>query len=186
MNKTRLVIVNGYPRSGKDTFVRLVREHGAENLPRFFMKSISTVDIIKDIASDYLGWNGDKTPYWREKLSNMKDFFDKEFGLSLQSIKSELYKIDSLSYYIPKVLCVMVREPEQIACIVNMMNSEYSNSVECITVCVNRDLCDKSQINHADKNVEGYLYDVYINNNGTLKDLKKSAEGFLKHIMEGK
>lgn len=186
MNKIKLIIINGYPRSGKDTFVGLIGEYMNENLPQSYIKSMSTVDVIKNIAENYLGWDGDKTSYWREKLSNMKDFFDKEFDLSLLSIKSELDNLKSLSYYTPRVLSVMIREPEQITSVVDMIDSEYSDSVECSVVFMNRDSCDKSQMNHADRNVENYLYDVHINNNGTLEDLKKKVEYFIKYIMEGK
>ena len=34
--------------------------------------------------------------------------------------------------------------------------------------------------NHADANVNNYVYDYYINNNGTLDDLKKLTKEFIQ------
>ena len=62
-----VVIVNGFPRSGKDTFVNFCKEKlGA------FGVSVSTVDFVKYLAAQS-GWDGSKTPENRKFLSDLKD-----------------------------------------------------------------------------------------------------------------
>ena len=64
-----LIIINGPPRAGKDTFVEMCEEAGA----RCF--NLSTINYIKDLAEE-LGWDGTKTPKNRKFLSDwMKGCF---------------------------------------------------------------------------------------------------------------
>ena len=63
-------IINGAPRSGKDTLVDMFEEYLNMRLDNF-----STVDFVKDIAARYGGWDGRKTPKDRKFLSDLKDLF---------------------------------------------------------------------------------------------------------------
>lgn len=184
MNKTKVIIINGYPRSGKDTFAEYIccladKKYDVETL------KYSTVDTIKEIAHDFLDWNGEKTAYWRDKLSKMKDFFELEFKLSeseiIKIINSSKEDVGSNGF----LFTVMIREPKQIEQTVGLINQLYSD-VDCFTVFIDRNLADKSHDNHADANVSDYNYDFVIYNNEGLDEFKKESKKFLKKIMGDK
>ena len=78
-----LVIVNGHPRSGKDTFIDYIVDNSVfDNTHRV---SHSTIDTPKTIAM-IMGWDGEKTPEIRLQLSNLKDFLTKKFDLPFKEI----------------------------------------------------------------------------------------------------
>ena len=53
----RIVVINGMPRSGKDTFVGMCQEIIGEKR----CLNVSTVDFVKEVAA-YCGWDKTKTP----------------------------------------------------------------------------------------------------------------------------
>ena len=67
MSNIQYIIVGGFPRSGKSTFVSYCREILGEN----YTLDISTVDLVKSLAVK-AGWDGTKTPKNRKFLSDLK------------------------------------------------------------------------------------------------------------------
>ena len=63
----KVVVINGAMTSGKDTFCEFCKDYRGN-----YIASISTVDYIKEIASN-VGWDGKKTPEARKFLSDLKD-----------------------------------------------------------------------------------------------------------------
>lgn len=53
-----IYVINGAPRSGKDTFCSMAAKFMGEGYVRVY----STVDCVKTIAATAFGWNGEKTP----------------------------------------------------------------------------------------------------------------------------
>jgi len=62
----KIIVINGSPQSGKDTFIDSLREL---NLIKVF--NLSSVDKIKDSAK-FLGWSGFKDDQSRKFLSDLK------------------------------------------------------------------------------------------------------------------
>ena len=175
MGKVNVVIVNGYPRAGKDTFVnfclRELKEYGY---------AISTVDSIKEIAYK-AGWDGEKTPEARKALSDLKDIFSKWLDLSYNDIKKKIryiegeanaYGLNPNKFF----LFVHSREPEEIARFVNDFNAA--------TVFIDRPQEETEYSNHADEKVENYEYDFIISNDGSLSQLQTNAKLFLAQIKD--
>ena len=77
-----VIIVNGKPRAGKDTFAQLLNQY--ENVYK-----ISSIDKIKQIAID-CGWSGKKTEKDRKFLSDLKmlvsDYSDVIFDGMLEKV----------------------------------------------------------------------------------------------------
>lgn len=169
MKDTKMVILNGLPTSGKDTFVELCQKHTP-----YIICHISTITPIKGIAQ-ILGWNGEKNFKYRKFLSDLKDLCTETFDTSFNYIKTEyeIAKEENIDF-----LFVDCREPKEIERL-----KQYFNAV---TVCIDarERLNELKTSNHADTNVYNYHYDYYIENNSTIEDLTKSAELFV-NILKG-
>lgn len=171
MDRVNVIIVNGIPRAGKDSFVNFCLEELG-----YYGHAISTVDFIKKIAYN-VGWDGQKTPEARKALSDLKDIFSTWLDASYNNIKKAIegLEYEAVTYDLPKsnfFLFVHSREPQEIARFVKDFNA--------ITVYIKRPNFEgEQQFNHADLNTDQYEYDYEVINGGTLKDLKELAKTFL-------
>ena len=62
----KIICVNGYARSGKDTFCNFAFYH------RGLVYTYSTIDEVKKLAKK-IGWDGEKDAKGRKFLSDLKD-----------------------------------------------------------------------------------------------------------------
>lgn len=167
----KVFIVNGYPGSGKSTFVKFCQEEIGENL----CKDLSTVDLVKQLAYE-CGWNGEKTPENRKFLSDLKDLLTEWNDIPYKDIANTIRIFeDELIAYIGSTagsfVFVQCREPQEIQKFVDRLGAQ--------TIFV-RGNHEKTLSNHADKLVEDFEYDYYIDNYGTLDDLREKAIKFVK------
>ena len=170
----KVVIINGYPQSGKSTFVDMCKKSRKK-----ICFEISTVDYIKELAKE-LGWDGTKTPKNRKFLSDLKDLLAEWNDIPYQKVAKEIRIIKTQTKLYGGecedfVVFIHCREPEEIA--------RFKQDFDATTVIVKRDASvEKEQFNHADLEVENFNYDVTILNNGTLDHLKLAAECFLEKL----
>ena len=68
MTGLKIVIVNGAPGSGKTSFESFCQDKMGD-----YCQIRSTVDLVKEIALFYTGWNGEKDLKSRKFLSDLKD-----------------------------------------------------------------------------------------------------------------
>lgn len=166
-------IINGRPRSGKDTFVNFcLEELGA------FGKLISTVDFVKEIAAR-CGWDKTKTPKNRKFLSDLKDLLtnwgDVPYKKTLQEIDMFKFDLDYWDVSDKGVVFIMCREPKEI--------ERFERELNAKSVLIQRASVEfEQQSNHADSEVLNHKYDYIIENNGTIDELKEKAKGFLKNL----
>lgn len=175
MNPLYVIMVNGYPESGKDTFVEFCNDSYINH---------STVDTIKRIATE-MGWSGNKTKYNRDMLSALKDFYGEWFDGPFQEIKSLV--LQELTYGDVKVdfIFVHAREPEEIERVKVWCDSV--EGVKCYTVFIKRDeVMGGMHNNHADAQVEDYIYDCYLNNNLDLEHFENLSLDFFEDVLNGK
>ena len=166
-------IINGRPRSGKDTFVNFcLEELGA------FGKLISTVDFVKKIATE-CGWDGTKDLKNRKFLSDLKDLLtnwgDVPYKKTLQEI--DMFKFDLDCWNVPDkgVVFIMCREPKEI--------ERFERELNAKSLLIRRASVEfEQQSNHADSEVLNHKYDYIIENNGTIDELKEKAKEFLKNL----
>lgn len=177
-----IVVVNGAPRAGKDTFCEMVQRLMEEKVGPYSCKIISTVDFVKGIAK-FCGWNGQKNPKDRKFLSDLKDILTqwddipyKDVINSYEGMK-EVWK--QLGYKEGKCLYfIMCREPEEI--------QKFVDRIGARTLIIEKgEVNEQIQSNHADANVHNYNYNTYIHNEGTLKDLEKIAYKFTDLFLKG-
>lgn len=155
----KIYIINGPAGSGKDTFVELYSEISINTV-----HNISSVDKVKE-AAKILGWNSIKDEIGRKFLSDLKD-------LSTNSYDGPYNYVMNFINSTKDTVFVHIREPSEIEKIRRKFPS-------CKTIFINRNTEIKFN-NHADRNVENYQYDYYINNDGTIRDLKETIKNFIE------
>lgn len=173
----KIFIVNGYPESGKDTFIDMCLEYLGNNGFKY-----STIDAVKEYAKQ-IGWDGKKDDRGRALLSDLKNALEKYNNFSHINVREFIGRTlytgakngESLDNY---VFFIIVREPEQIRALLN----EYKNSKSII---IKRDAVEKREYsNDADRKVELFTYDYTVYNTGTLKNLKEMAAKFLEETLK--
>ena len=159
----KIFIINGSGGVGKDTFVELVSQF-------FPVVNFSSVHKVKEIAIE-IGWDGkSKTEKDRKFLSDLKLLTGNYCDMPFQSMKEQVDKFNEDKK--DNVLFLHIREPEEIKRAVKEFNAK--------TILVTRNSVEQIMSNMADANVYNYEYDYTIHNDGTIEDLKKVAEQFVK------
>lgn len=161
-----IVIINGLPRAGKDTFVELCGEFCE-------CANVSTIEPAKE-ALKMLGWNGEKTPEIRKFLSDVKDMAEQCFHTSERYLDEVLPPLKN----IVDIVFIHCREPQQIDALCAKYNA--------ITLYINADcrlkLNKNDLTNHADRDVANYNYDLTIYNNEDLDALRAQAKTFIEQL----
>lgn len=169
----QVFIINGNGGVGKDAFI--------EVLNNLFWKeciigNYSSIDKVKEIAKA-VGWDGSKTERNRKFLNDLKMLTIAFNDMPLNDIKKYTNNFMS-NGNTNRILFLHVREPEEIAKAVNEFK-EYNAKA----ILIKRDSVKHIVSNMADGNVYDYDYDIVINNNGTLIELRNKAECFYKDLL---
>lgn len=166
----KVVIINGKPLSGKDTFVKM-----CENIYPVIL-NVSTVDFVKEVAA-FCGWNGEKTPNNRMFLAKLKDLLTEWNNLPMKKINDAIRRfhnnMEGFGYTSDEmVVFIHCREPEEITKLVEKYNGR--------SLLIRRDAVENAEAsNEADKNVFNFEYDDVVDNNGTLDELQDKAREYL-------
>ena len=163
MNNT-IIIINGNGGVGKDEFVKQCQVINSK------VMNYSSINFAKKIAKE-CGWNGAKTEKDRKFLSDLKDLLTEYDDVPLKDMKRFVNACKK------KYVFLHMREPSEI--------EKCAKEFNAITLLVRNNRVPNITTNHADKDVENFEYDYIIENNGSLEDLKDSAETFLKEISNG-
>ncbi len=157
MNK-QIFVINGSGGVGKDTFVEMVGRFAP-------VMNYSAIDKVKELARQ-IGWKGGKSERDRKFLSDLKrltiDYCDMPFRDLSEKVQA--FRADGEHEF----LFLHVREPEEIRKCVDAFGAR--------TVLVTRDSVKPIVSNDSDSRVADYSYHYVIRNDGTLYDLKKTAE----------
>ena len=159
-----IIIINGTGGAGKDTFVSFCSE--VEKV-----LNISTVDKVKEAAKILVGWNGEKDEVSRKLLVDLKklsiEYNDAPTRYILE-MANEFKKTDD------KLMFVHIREAEEIEKAKKLLNAK--------TLLITNPRVKIITSNDSDGKVNEYKYDYYIENDGTLEDLKNKAFRFTKEL----
>ena len=167
----KIIIINGYPRSGKDTFIDIC-------MPYASLEACSIIDAVKIVAEE-AGWNGGKEPKDRKFLCDLKDLLTDYNDFPLKCV-FDFTADTKTSYPAPDLLFITMRQPSDIW----RFKRKYP---EAITIFIERDEAkaayqESEVLNAADSGVEDWNYDYYISNNGSIEDLDEAAKTFLKEL----
>ena len=159
----QIIIINGFARSGKDSLALFLKQHYKRHGIKTLI--VSSVEDVK-LAASILGWDGTKTPENRNALSDLKDLATKYWDGPFKMMSSYIKEITN-----NECLIFFIREPKEIGRMVEVYPG-------ILTILINRDNHESAD-NHADTNVLNYKYDCIIDNNRSLDDLSKEAEGIV-------
>lgn len=168
-----VVIVNGYPESGKDEFIIQSRRD-------FNIWHHSTIDVCKDICESY-GWSGEKTDESRAMLADLKQWYVKYLDGVFRDFKTVVAW--AKKFYNYDFLYVVSREGSEIN------RFRYwcdKNGHKCVYLFVKKGE-PRDYGNNADNDVmKGAIPDIIINNNGTIPDLREQAKTVLFDLLDGR
>lgn len=170
-----IVIVNGYPRSGKDTFV----DFAGEYFTRLGWKAyaMSSIDFIKKITSDNGISEEPKTPEKRALWADLKAAFEKYDRLVS---RKTMARMQDQMFACPRekqIGFIHVREPDSITFMKTLATDEF------VTIFIDRLAAERVTSNTSDMEVENFTYDHIIQNNSDLDALKLIAQRFAHEIV---
>lgn len=170
---TTVLIINGAPRSGKDTLIEIIgKEYSCINY--------SSIAWIKDIAKQ-MGWEGGKTPRDRKFLAQLKDISTKYNNGPFYKIIDNLMRAKEGRY---RFFCVCVREPDEIAKLLYWCNvNEIPVASVCVRNCKAEKEAFKTAENSADTEFLNFSYQYQVYNNGTLEAFEYSVSGLVETII---
>lgn len=167
MDNKYILIINGYPRSGKDTFCNILTK-----ISSFPVFTASWVDKIKIIAPSY-GWDGKKDFKGRKLLADLTDNNGEECFEFIVNKEETISNAKNSFIY-----CVHARRPDDIEKLVNFYSKP---GYKVITICVRREIIENiSQSNTADSEVLDYFYDYHISNDYENKDWREEFKENIK------
>lgn len=179
--RTKVIIINGAPQSGKDTFANLAGEYCDLNeIANVF--NLSSVEPIKDMLEAF-GWDGEKTDDVRNIISNIKKIW-----ISAQNGPTMFLMHNILQFHMAhtgedNIIFCHVREPEEIDKIKNAIAGMDTMGIDIMTMFIirnngtNENACDSDN----PKLISKYSYDKIIYNN---EDLAKYDEKICSFIEE--
>lgn len=167
--------MNGYPGSGKDTFMELAAE-------KFRCYQHSTIDVCKEVA-ETLGWDGEKDDHNRAMLVDLKKWYIKYFDGVFRDFIHEVNWADegtSLEY---DFFFTASRESAEIERIRDWCSS---NGYKCVYIFMDRNT-ERDYGNESDNNVmNGAIPNVYFNNKEDMVNLQERAIDLLSDILSDK
>lgn len=167
-SKVIVIVVNGYPGSGKTTMELAIKNYLENKIPVYIHSSIQD---IKEIAT-LIGWDGTKDEKSRKFLSDLKKLLNDYNDFTLQKL-NKFYNILKTKHR-ESLLFIDCREPEEI--------DKLVKKFDAVTLCIKRSSCENLNFsNDSDKNVNNYNYDYYIYNNETIDNFKENS---IKTILE--
>lgn len=167
MINKQIVVINGSGGVGKDTFVGLVSELLNDRVLNY-----SSVSAIKLLASE-MGWNGEKREKDRKFLSDLKYLCSEYNDLPFKCMRKEIESFMNDDRF--DILFLHIREPNEIQRVVNEFNAK--------AILIINNAVDDISSNSADAGVYDYPYDCYIDNSGTIDELRESAETFINSLI---
>lgn len=162
--KKNIIVINGSGGVGKDTFVSICSE---------FKKvlNISTVDKVKEAANILVDWNGDKDEKYRKLLVDLKklsiEYNDAPTNYICKKAEEFMKSDDELMF-------IHIREGYEI--------DKVKKLLPIKTLLITNPNIELIISNASDKKVTEYKYDYYIDNNGTIDDLRLKALDFVKKL----
>lgn len=164
-----VILINGSGGVGKDTVCAL-----AGRVWR--VRNLSSIAPILELARA-AGWDGNKTPAARLFLSTLKQactaFNDLPFRYCMEQVEAFRQSTDEL-------LFLHVREPHELA------RLQRAIGASCRAMLVRRPAFEQARGalgNPSDDGVAQYPYDGVLDNDGSLDDLARKVEPFLRTLL---
>lgn len=162
-----IFILNGSPRSGKDTFCTLIEKYGV-------VKHFSYVDFTRTMLDKmHIDYNK-KTDKDRQLLETINNALETYDDIPMKDIcENVLYAISKVDFR-NLFIFVDIRKPDNI----KRFLEKYPNA-KTLYIDDGRELSNATESDHS---VKDYDYDYYVMNDGSLTDLQNAVEKFIKEL----
>lgn len=171
---THLVIVNGYPKVGKDTLISAMREHLSED-----GISSANVSMIDATIGMLKGHPGLPDAMFEHKGTRTRKLLAAVHRALLDHSSAPLLALkDAVERSEAKVVFTCCREPDTITRLVDMARMLRW---DVTTLLVTRST-HETPATEADANVLSYTYDVIADNDGDLGSVRSLARDVLNQI----
>lgn len=172
--KCQIYIICGKAKAGKDTAASFLQK----NIKNSVILSIT--DPLKEYAKKVTGWNGDEKNKPRDFLQTLGvDVIQSKIDPNFL-IRRVIEDIQVMSFYKNVIIISGVRLKREI----EMIKKAFSNVVCMKIVRPNQDngLTNKQKNHITEKDLDNYLVDYTIINDGDLENLKKQVFQILKEV----
>ena len=189
--RTKVVIINGKPQSGKDTFCKYAQGYCDDDESANTL-IISSVDPLKEMLTQ-LGWDGTKTDKIRGMLMDMKQLWVQNQDGPTMFLFNNILEFHKACTGEDNIVFVHIREPEEIKKLVNALTGFESMGIDVISLLVIRKGGEDTPNQPAETRrsddealINSYEYDVTINNDEDLIKLQELAAEFVDKLLEDK
>lgn len=170
----QVVIINGKPRTGKDTVVEICKDFFDGS--KVQVHNLSTVDCVRKIMKIF-EIEEIKTSKLRGQMSDCKDYLTSTCDLPTLDIMQTINRLNADEHHL---VFVHAREPENIKTMRSVILQQAALGVKIAvqTLLIKRDTENveyAKATNHADTNVDAYKYDIIMYNDDTLEKLRSSV-----------
>lgn len=187
--RTKVVIINGKPQSGKDTFCKYAQGYCDDDESANTL-IISSVDPLKEMLTQ-LGWDGTKTDKIRDMLMDMKQLWVQNQDGPTMFLFNNILEFHKACTGEDNIVFVHIREPEEIKKLVNALTGFESMGIDVISLLVIRKGREDTPNQPAETRrsddealINSYKYDVTINNDEDLIKLQELAAEFVDKLLE--
>lgn len=187
--RTKVVIINGKPQSGKDTFCKYAQGYCDDDESANTL-IISSVDPLKEMLTQ-LGWDGTKTDKIRDMLMDMKQLWVQNQDGPTMFLFNNILEFHKACTGEDNIVFVHIREPEEIKKLVNALTGFESMGIDVISLLVIRKDGEDTPNQPAETRrsddealINSYEYDVTINNDEDLIKLQELAAEFVDKLLE--
>lgn len=187
--RTKVVIINGKPQSGKDTFCKYAQGYCDDDESANTL-IISSVDPLKEMLTQ-LGWDGTKTDKIRDMLMDMKQLWVQNQDGPTMFLFNNILEFHKACTGEDNIVFVHIREPEEIKKLVNALTGFESMGIDVISLLVIREGGEDTPNQPAETRrsddealINNYEYDVTINNDEDLIKLQELAAEFVDKLLE--
>lgn len=187
--RTKVVIINGKPQSGKDTFCKYAQGYCDDDESANTL-IISSVDPLKEMLTQ-LGWDGTKTDKIRDMLMDMKQLWVQNQDGPTMFLFNNILEFHKACTGEDNIVFVHIREPEEIKKLVNALTGFESMGIDVISLLVIRNGGEDTPNQPAETRrsddealINSYEYDVTINNDEDLIKLQELAAEFVDKLLE--
>ena len=187
--RTKVVIINGKPQSGKDTFCKYAQGYCDDDESANTL-IISSVDPLKEMLTQ-LGWDGTKTDKIRDMLMDMKQLWVQNQDGPTMFLFNNILEFHKACTGEDNIVFVHIREPEEIKKLVNALTGFESMGIDVISLLVVRKGREDTPNQPAETRrsddealINSYEYDVTINNDEDLIKLQELAAEFVDKLLE--
>lgn len=200
MNKIVVIIINGVPTSGKDTFVRFCQNIYYHTYGTYNVQNLSSVAFINQYMKVF-GWDGStKDDDYRDLVSHIKRYSISHGDMPTVNImnkiiecKEEMREKETQDKN-DKYIFVHIREISEIEKLVKALSGLSICGIYVRSLYIDSDVAyavhkNNDKLNDSDQDAMScllYDYDYIVNNNKTLGErvLQEKAQKFMADIKE--